>query len=111
MYGGVAYTLNQLCGGWWQERLFMLDPDLVVLSPGPGRPEDFPITPVIEAALEQQRPLFGVCLGLQAMTEHFGGSLEQLDRCVHELSLPGSSLQSVETFVCVSEHAYVYGRV
>jgi len=60
-----------------------IDPDLVVLSPGPGRPEDFPLNEVIEAALQQQRPLFGVCLGLQAVTEYFGGVLGQLPVPVH----------------------------
>lgn len=78
------------------EEMKRIDPDLVVLSPGPGRPEDFPLSEVIEAALQQDRPLFGVCLGLQAMTEHFGGRLGQLPIPVHgkpsEVRVLGGSL-------------------
>src|SRR5438270_702539 len=43
--------------------------DLLVLSPGPGRPEDFGIKKTIDAALENKLPVFGVCLGVQAIGE------------------------------------------
>ena len=58
-------------------------PDLVVLSPGPGRPEDFGTAETIELVLAKGVPLFGVCLGLQAVAEYFGGQLGQLDEPVH----------------------------
>src|SRR5260221_1081052 len=45
--------------------------DLLVLSPGPGRPEDFGISKTIAAALANKLPIFGVCLGLQAIGEYF----------------------------------------
>src|SRR6201999_3567837 len=51
--------------------------DLLVLSPGPGRPEDFGIKATIDTALEQKLPVFGVCLGVQAIGEYFGGQLGQ----------------------------------
>ncbi|MGJ4945265.1 anthranilate synthase component I [Bradyrhizobium sp. HKCCYLS1011] len=57
--------------------------DLVVLSPGPGRPEDFKISRTIDAALDKKLPIFGVCLGLQAMGEYFGGHLGQLSQPAH----------------------------
>lgn len=57
--------------------------DLLVLSPGPGRPEDFGIKQTIEAALENKLPVFGVCLGLQAIGEYFGGELGQLTHPAH----------------------------
>ncbi|WP_315741692.1 MULTISPECIES: anthranilate synthase component I [unclassified Bradyrhizobium] len=57
--------------------------DLVVLSPGPGRPEDFKISKTIDAALDRKLPIFGVCLGLQAMGEYFGGRLGQLSQPAH----------------------------
>lgn len=57
--------------------------DLLVLSPGPGRPEDFKISRTIEAALSDKLPIFGVCLGVQAMGEYFGGKLSQLVQPAH----------------------------
>jgi len=57
--------------------------DLLVLSPGPGRPEDFGISKTIDAALEKKLPIFGVCLGVQAIGEYFGGRLGQLDQPAH----------------------------
>lgn len=57
--------------------------DLLVLSPGPGRPEDFGIKKTIDAALEKKLPVFGVCLGVQAIGEYFGGELGQLIHPAH----------------------------
>src|SRR5437868_4816151 len=57
--------------------------DLLVLSPGPGRPEDFRIASTIDAALEKELPIFGVCLGVQAIGEYFGGELGQLGHPAH----------------------------
>ncbi|MGY4508729.1 anthranilate synthase component I [Bradyrhizobium sp. USDA 3650] len=57
--------------------------DLLVLSPGPGRPEDFGIKKTIDAALENKLPVFGVCLGVQAIGEYFGGELGQLTHPAH----------------------------
>lgn len=53
-------------------------PDLVVLSPGPGRPEDFGLARTIAMADDLGLPLFGVCLGLQGMAEYLGGRLDLL---------------------------------
>lgn len=58
-------------------------PDLLVLSPGPGRPGDFDIGGTIDAALALGVPVFGVCLGLQGMAERFGGTLDRLPEPVH----------------------------
>jgi len=57
--------------------------DLLVLSPGPGRPEDFAIAKTIEVALVKKLPVFGVCLGVQAIGEYFGGQLGQLSHPAH----------------------------
>lgn len=58
-------------------------PDLLVLSPGPGRPADFHMSELLDAALERGLPVFGVCLGLQGLVEHFGGTLGTLPLPVH----------------------------
>ena len=58
-------------------------PDLVLLSPGPGRPEDFGVGETIDAALEAGIALFGVCLGLQGIVEYYGGRLSVLPTPMH----------------------------
>jgi anthranilate synthase len=57
--------------------------DLVVLSPGPGRPADFSMAETLELLVERRLPIFGVCLGLQGIVEYFGGSLDVLDVPMH----------------------------
>lgn len=57
--------------------------DLIVLSPGPGKPSDFKLSETIHAILSQGTPIFGVCLGLQGIVEYFGGVLDVLDYPMH----------------------------
>ena len=52
-----------------------LKPDLVVLSPGPGMPKDFDCAATIKKSRARDLPIFGVCLGLQALAEAYGGEL------------------------------------
>ncbi|MBW4560931.1 MAG: anthranilate synthase [Mojavia pulchra JT2-VF2] len=58
-------------------------PDLVVLSPGPGRPNDFKVPEIVLACVRRQIPIFGVCLGLQGIVEAFGGELGVLNYPQH----------------------------
>jgi anthranilate synthase len=58
-------------------------PDLVVLSPGPGRPADFGCAALLDEVYGRDLPVFGVCLGLQAMVEHAGGALSLLPEPAH----------------------------
>lgn len=58
-------------------------PDLVVLSPGPGRPADFAMTDTLDLMVRRALPAFGVCLGLQGIVEYFGGALDVLARPMH----------------------------
>jgi anthranilate synthase len=60
-----------------------LTPDLLVLSPGPGIPDDFDMRHSIDIAIDRGTPIFGVCLGLQGLVEHFGGKLEALPYPMH----------------------------
>ena len=64
-------------------RIASMAPALVLLSPGPGRPADFEMSRTIDAALAANIPLFGVCLGLQGIVEHFGGTLDILPSPMH----------------------------
>lgn len=68
--------------------LDQLQPDLVVVSPGPGSPKDFNMDKTLAAITDRSLPAFGVCLGLQAMVEHFGGELSVLDHPAHGKSSP-----------------------
>jgi anthranilate synthase len=58
-------------------------PDLVLLSPGPGRPDDFAMRETLDLLLRRRIPIFGVCLGLQGIVEYFGGALDVLDTPMH----------------------------
>ena len=69
--------------GFPAERLREAGADLVLLSPGPGRPEDFGLDETIAMALAEGLPLFGVCLGLQGLVLHYGGRLDTLDTPMH----------------------------
>ena len=57
--------------------------DLVVLSPGPGIPEEAGIMPELIKRYAGEKVIFGVCLGHQAIGEAFGASLHNLDQVHH----------------------------
>jgi anthranilate synthase len=76
-------TVTTLRAGFDVSLLDGYAPDLVVLSPGPGRPADFDCDKLLTALDERGLPAFGVCLGLQAMVEHAGGELGLLATPVH----------------------------
>lgn len=57
-----------------------LSADLAVISPGPGAPEDYE---GYARLLQGDLPVLGVCLGMQIINAHFGGSVERLPDCVH----------------------------
>ncbi len=60
-----------------------LAPSHLVISPGPGRPEDAGATLEIVKRLGPRVPTLGVCLGHQAIVEAFGGEVGQAQRLVH----------------------------
>ena len=57
--------------------------DLVVFSPGPGKPSDFGVPETVMSCVRRKIPIFGVCLGLQSIVEAFGGELGILDYPQH----------------------------
>jgi anthranilate synthase len=69
--------------GFPLEMIEKLAPSLILVSPGPGRPEDFGVPALVRQAAKLEIPLFGVCLGLQGMVEAFGGELGVLDYPMH----------------------------
>ncbi len=57
--------------------------DLVILSPGPGRPQDVAMTETLHLCNARRIPVFGVCLGLQGIVEYCGGRLGTLATPMH----------------------------
>ncbi|MBS1873013.1 MAG: anthranilate synthase component I [Acidobacteria bacterium] len=69
--------------GFPLEMIDQIAPDLILISPGPGRPADFGVPDVVRYAARAGVPVFGVCLGLQGIVEAFGGELGVLDYPMH----------------------------
>ncbi|MCB9893082.1 MAG: aminodeoxychorismate/anthranilate synthase component II [Planctomycetes bacterium] len=65
------------------EEALALKPDRVCISPGPGRPSGAGITLELIAACAGKAPLLGVCLGHQAIAEHFGGKVVHAPTLMH----------------------------
>ncbi|WP_297799755.1 aminodeoxychorismate/anthranilate synthase component II [uncultured Polaribacter sp.] len=57
--------------------------DMIMLSPGPGIPEEAGILKDVIKTYAGIKPIFGVCLGLQAITEVFGGNIINLEDVFH----------------------------
>lgn len=93
-YDSFSYNLYQLVGALGPpvrvirndemtlEEIHALHPDRIILSPGPGRPEDAGIT-MAAVQLGQEVPLLGVCLGHQAICAAFGGTVTYAKQLMH----------------------------
>ena len=62
--------------------------DKILLSPGPGIPEEAGLLKAIIARYAPEKSILGVCLGLQAIGEVFGGTLRQLQQVYHAIATP-----------------------
>lgn len=65
------------------EDVARIDPDGILISPGPGRPEDAGVSNELIATWGDRRPVFGVCLGLQCIGQVFGGEVVRAPQVVH----------------------------
>ncbi|MFZ5800864.1 MAG: anthranilate synthase component II [Candidatus Omnitrophota bacterium] len=65
------------------ERIKRLKPERIVISPGPGRPEDAGISCTAIKDFSGKIPILGVCLGHQCLGEVFGGKVVQAKRIMH----------------------------
>jgi anthranilate synthase component 2 len=65
------------------EELIRLQPERVVISPGPGRPEDAGVTKSVIQEFGRQTPVLGVCLGHQAIGQVFGGQIVHAPELMH----------------------------
>jgi len=75
----VVYRNNAITVG----EIDALRPDRIVISPGPGRPEDSGVSSAVIQALASRTPMLGVCLGHQAIGHVFGGRVVRASRPVH----------------------------
>jgi anthranilate synthase len=69
--------------GFPPELIERVQPGLILISPGPGRPAEFGVPGLVKTAVRMGIPVFGVCLGLQGIVEAFGGELGVLDYPMH----------------------------
>ena len=60
--------------------LDLTTPDIIVISPGPGTPAEHP---GYERVIQANKPILGVCLGMQILNELHGGTTGRLSNCVH----------------------------
>lgn len=65
------------------EELEKLNPKAIFISPGPGTPEDSGISVEVIQKLGPKIPIFGVCLGMQAIASAEGGKVIRAPKCVH----------------------------
>jgi len=68
--------------------IIAMAPELVVISPGPGRPEDAGICVELVQRAPASLPVFGVCLGFQAMVAAFGGDVVHAPYLMHGKTSP-----------------------
>ncbi len=65
------------------DKIRELDPDHIVISPGPGRPEDAGISREVIDEFKGKIPILGVCLGHQCIAEVFGGKIIKAEKPQH----------------------------
>jgi anthranilate synthase component 2 len=94
-YDSFVYNLVQYLGELGAEPLVFrhdersldeivaLDPDAVVISPGPGRPDDAGLSNAVIERFAGHRPVLGVCLGHQCIGQVFGGEVVRAPTVVH----------------------------
>ena len=94
-YDSFSYNLYQLIGEvspdiqvFRNDKITLdeireLDPDAIILSPGPGKPENAGICIDIVREFHDRIPILGVCLGHQAICEAFGGTVSHAKRLMH----------------------------
>lgn len=72
--------------------------DKIVLSPGPGIPSEAGLLLDVIRTYAGKKPIFGVCLGHQAIGEVFGGRLENLSEVFHGVATEGTLLGNDPVF-------------
>ena len=94
-YDSFSYNLYQLIGSlepdikvvrndeMTVQDIEKLDPDGIIISPGPGKPSDAGICEEVIDYFKDKKPILGVCLGHQAICETFGATVSYAKRLMH----------------------------
>lgn len=64
-------------------KLKKLSPKAIIISPGPGKPSDYPVLSTIISHYDQLMPILGVCLGFQLIVEYYGGRIIHSPKPIH----------------------------
>ena len=83
--------------------------DGLILSPGPGIPDEAGLLKAIIRRFAPEKPIFGVCLGQQAIAEVFGGRLVNLEQVYHGIATPVNITQADYIFKGLPEQ-FMAGR-
>ena len=84
--------------------------DKILLSPGPGIPEEAGIMMDLLREYAPSKSIFGVCLGHQAIGEAFGASLSNMDVVLHGFGLKTKVLQTDEVLFDGMDESFEAGR-
>ncbi len=79
---GAAPVVHR-CDALALDQIVALDPDGVLISPGPGRPEEAGLSNEVIRHFAGTRPVFGVCLGHQCIGQVFGGEVVRAPTVMH----------------------------
>ena len=71
---------------------------LIVLSPGPGKPDDYPETQSLYRELLGIKPLLGICLGLQLILQEEGGQIIRQNKVLHGVETDIEIIQNTRTY-------------
>ncbi|MCR8856059.1 aminodeoxychorismate/anthranilate synthase component II [Bacillus pseudomycoides] len=94
-YDSFTYNLYQLLGAYEEEIVVLrndkvtiqeleeMKPKAIILSPGPGKPEDAGICTQVIQHFYKQIPILGICLGHQAIVSAFGGEIVRAEHIKH----------------------------
>ncbi len=66
-----------------RDQALELEPTHLVISPGPGRPEEAGVSLAMIDTFAEKVPMLGVCLGHQCLVSHFGGEIVRAERLMH----------------------------
>lgn len=70
------------------QEIIKMEPEAIIISPGPGIPEDAGISVSLIQAVAGKIPILGVCLGHQAIAYAFGGKIAQAPEIIHGKTSP-----------------------